>query len=83
MFYVDYTIQNSYNSGIAVEGHARYEDENEMYIDLEVQGIVEENPNVKTVDYFELNVLPDGTCSIARRWDFGKPNPNGFWNKVA
>lgn len=64
-------------------GWISYESENEMYADLEVQGIIEENPSVKTVDYFELNVLPDGTCSIARHWDFGKPNPNGFWNKIA
>lgn len=67
MFYVDYTIQNSYNSGIAVEGRARYEDENEMYADLEVQGITEENPNVIHLVFFHAVVL-NGETYIDNIW---------------
>lgn len=63
-------------------GWISYENENEMYADLEVQGITEENPDVLGIDYYELTVLGNGTCSVSRRWDFGKPYFNDSLRKV-
>lgn len=50
-------------------GSAVFETENEMYVCLECDGITEENPNVISIDYYEL-------CGrqVLRRWDFGKPH---------
>ena len=46
---------------------ASYENENEMYADLEVQGITEDNANVRNLQFFEvLNV--NGKNYIVNSW---------------
>ena len=52
-------------------GSAVFETENEMYVCLECDGITEENPQVVSIDYYELR---EG--QVLRRWDFGKPRLN-------
>ena len=57
---------------------AVYETENEMYADLEVQNIVEENPSILGITYFEVTSEND-TFKFLRTWDFGKPyHPRGL-----
>lgn len=53
-YFVNYTIKTALNSK---NGWASYENENEMYADLEVQGITEDNKDVLFLQFFEvLNV---------------------------
>ena len=57
-------------------GWAKYDYENEMYADLEVQGLTEEHPSMVGIDYYEMQ-----GNTIVRRWDFGKPHLNDYWRK--
>ena len=60
-FFANYTT-NHINSA-----WASYENENEMYADLEVQGITEDNANVRNLQFFEvLNV--NGKNYIVNSW---------------
>lgn len=70
-FYVRYKTRNSM-------GWARYSYENEMYADLEVQGLTEENPDVLGIDYYAMD--SEGNL---RRWDFGKPYVDDLFRKYA
>lgn len=63
-------------------GSAVFETENEMYVELECEGIVEEDDRVVGIDYYELEEHPNGSCSVVRRWDYGKPYMNDYWRKV-
>lgn len=60
-------------------GWGRYETENEMYVELECDGKVEENPNVIGIDYYEIHRYEDGKSEVIRRWDFGKPYLTDYW----
>lgn len=66
MFYVNYTIKRFHNAP-AVEGWARYECENEMYADLEVQGITEDNPAVHHLSFFHT-VTVNGKTYVDNTW---------------
>jgi disulfide oxidoreductase YuzD len=46
-----YEVKDNFHSK---QGIAKYENENEMYADLEVQGITEENGNVRFLQFFEV-----------------------------
>lgn len=54
-------------------GQATYETENEMYLMLEQDGILEENANVIGITYYEFQEQADGTYKASRTWNFGKP----------
>lgn len=54
-------------------GQANYETENEMYLMLEQDGILEENANVIGITYYEFQEQADGTYKTSRTWNFGKP----------
>jgi hypothetical protein len=54
-------------------GQANYETENEMYLMLEQDGILEENTNVIGITYYEFQEQADGTYKASRTWNFGKP----------
>ena len=54
-------------------GQAIYETENEMYLMLEQDGILEENSNVIGITYYEFQEQADGTYKASRTWNFGKP----------
>ena len=54
-------------------GSANYETENEMYLMLEQEDLVEENPSVIGITYGEYREQEDGTYKRVRAWDFGKP----------
>lgn len=60
-------------------GWATFETENEMYVTLECDGIIEDNANVIGIDYYEMRRLPNGKSEIVRRWDFGKPYLTDYW----
>ena len=49
------------------QGVAKYESENEMYADLEVQGITEENGNVRFLQFFEVMTV-NGKNYISNSW---------------
>lgn len=49
-------------------GWTMYDSENEMYADLEVQNIVEDNDSVMGISYYELT-----DSKVSCKWDFGKP----------
>ena len=60
-FFANYTTNHINNAC------ASYENENEMYADLEVQGITEDNANVRNLQFFEvLNV--NGQNYIINSW---------------
>ena len=63
MFIAMYTIKNFANKTIT-EGVAKYDNENEMYADLEVQEIVEENPNVTSLMFCETIDFEGKTYTI-------------------
>jgi hypothetical protein len=65
-FHVNYEIKRFHNSP-AVVGTATYECENEMYADLEVQGITEENPAVRFLQFFE-SLEVDGKRYVVNTW---------------
>lgn len=67
MFYVNYTMRSYTTKGAVHEGWARYEEENEMYADLEVQGITEDNPDVLHLDFFHT-VDVDGKTYVDNTW---------------
>lgn len=48
-------------------GQAIYNCENEMYADLEVQGITEDNPSVLSLIFFEVTVI-DGLSYVVNSW---------------
>mgnify|MGYP003302428424 CR=1 FL=1 len=54
-------------------GQANYETENEMYLMLEQDDILEENANVIGITYYEFQEQADGTHKAIRTWNFGKP----------
>ena len=63
-YFVNYTIKTALNSK---NGWASYENENEMYADLEAQGITEDNKDVRFLQFFEvLNV--NGKNYIVNSW---------------
>ena len=62
-------------------GCAAFATENEMYVILEFDRIIEDNDAVIGIDYYELCELPDGKNEVVRRWDFGKPYLNDYWRK--
>lgn len=62
-------------------GCASYETENEMYVCLECEGIIEDDPRVVGIDYYELVVSESGECIVSRQWDFGKPYLTDYWRK--
>ena len=66
MFFVTYAIQRFHNSPI-IFGKAVYDDENEMYADLEVQGITEDNPDVLNLQFFEL-ITENGKVYAVNSW---------------
>lgn len=55
-------------------GWACYDNENEMYADLEVQGITEENSQFTGINYYEVE-----NENIVRAWNFGKPYTGDYW----
>lgn len=65
-FHVNYEIKRSNNS-FAVISTATYECENEMYADLEVQGITEENSDVRFLQFFE-SLEVDGKRYVVNTW---------------
>ena len=62
-FFAKYIVKK-YDNHPATEGMARYDSENEMYADLEVQNIVSENPRVLSLEFLEVE---DG--KIVRQWN--------------
>lgn len=54
-------------------GQAIYETENEMYLMLEQDGILEENADVIGVTYYEFQEQENGIYKAVRTWNFGKP----------
>ena len=64
-------------------GWATFETENEMYVTLEFDRLIEDNPAVIGIDYYELSQLPNGQSKVVRRWDFGKPYLTDYWRKCA
>lgn len=57
-------------------GWYSYESENEMYADLEVIGVTEDNTELSGINYFEYD---ESTGAVTRVWDFGKPYANDYW----
>ena len=63
-------------------GCAVFETENEMYVTLEFDRLVEDNSAVIGIDYYELSQMPNGQTQVIRRWDFGKPYLTDCWRKI-
>ena len=60
-FFANYTTNHISNAW------ASYENENEMYADLEVQGITEDNANVRNLQFFEVLEV-NGKNYIVNSW---------------
>lgn len=63
-FHVNYEMKNNFH---AKSGWANYDNENEMYADLEVQGIVEDNPEVRFLQFFET-LTENGKTYVVNSW---------------
>lgn len=68
------------------QAHVHFSTENEMYVCLECNGIVEENPDVIGINYYEIEHTEElsgyydkSDIKILRSWDFGKPFVDDYW----
>ena len=61
---VNYEVKENFHNK---SGWAFYESENEMYADLEVQGITEENGNVHFLQFFEVMTV-NGRNFVTNSW---------------
>ena len=59
-----YEMKNNFHSK---QGVAKYNNENEMYADLEVQGITEDNGDVRFLQFFEVMTI-NGKNYISNSW---------------
>ena len=59
-------------------GVARFETENEMYLMLEQDALVEENPFIVGITYQEWQENGNAPATLIRSWNFGKP----YYNKL-
>jgi hypothetical protein len=59
-----YEMKNNFHNK---QGVAKYDNENEMYADLEVQGITEENPAVRFLQFFD-SLEVDGKRYVVNTW---------------
>ena len=59
-----YEMKNNFHNK---QGVAKYDNENEMYADLEVQGITEENPAVRFLQFFEVMTV-NGKNYVTNSW---------------
>ena len=59
-------------------GSANYETENEMYLMMEQENLIEDNPFVIGITYYEFQKQENDTYKCVRSWDFGKPY-QGKW----
>lgn len=62
-FFARYTVKE-YDNHTATNGMARYDSENEMYADLEVQDITNENPKVLALEFMEVQ-----NGEVLRKWN--------------
>ena len=59
-----YEMKNNFHNK---QGVATYECENEMYADLEVQGITEDNGDVRFLQFFEVMTV-NGKNYVVNTW---------------
>ena len=59
-----YEMKNNFHNK---QGIAKYDNENEMYADLEVQGITEDNGDVRFLQFFEAMTI-NGKNYISNSW---------------
>lgn len=59
-----YEVKNNFHNK---QGVAKYNNENEMYADLEVQGITEDNGDVRFLQFFEVMTI-NGKNYISNSW---------------
>ncbi len=66
-------IYMTYFETIHSMGSANYETENEMYLMMEQENLIEDNPFVIGITYYEFQKQENGIYKCVRSWDFGKP----------